>query len=186
MLVWRGVAVAVLAGGLTVGYFYYDRSRLLSTVTTANYRAGLHVAGPIAYAETPPVGGPHNLVWQNCAIYDWPIHSEHAVHSLEHGAVWITYRPDLPADQVEILKGLAADDYMLLSPYPGLPRAVVASSWNHQLLLDRADEPALRAFIGRYKNNPSTTPEFGASCAGATSLPATADSLNSVAGAMGR
>jgi hypothetical protein len=99
------------------------------------------------------------------------------VHSLEHGAVWITYRPDLPPDQVQTLKSTAADDFMLLSPYPGLPSPVVASAWNHQIRLDGAADSRLQPFIDQYKNNPAITPEFGAPCAGGTSATAAADTL---------
>jgi hypothetical protein len=116
-------------------------------------------------------------VWQTCGIYDNPIHNEHAVHSLEHGAVWITYRPGLPADQIQRLKTLASDDFMLLSPYPGLPAPIVATAWNNQLQLERADDPRLPRFISRFKNNPSTTPEFGAACFGGTMVGAEANSL---------
>src|SRR5215217_3837704 len=54
-----------------------------------------HVQGPIEYPQVPPVGGPHNPIWVNCGVYEQPVPSEMAVHSLEHGAVWITYRLDL-------------------------------------------------------------------------------------------
>jgi hypothetical protein len=174
-------AVVLLTGGAIVRSVIRDRD-LTASVTTSTYPAGIHRSGQITYAETPPVGGAHHVVWQNCGIYDAPIHEEHGVHALEHGAVWITYRPGLPADQVEQLRTLARDDYMLLSPFPGLPSPVVLSAWNHQLRLDRVDDPKLRAFISRYKNNPSTTPEFGASCAGGTSAPATAATLGATVG----
>ena len=59
-----------------------------------------HVAGPVTYAVTPPIGGPHNAIWMNAGVYTAPVPTERAVHNLEHGAVWITYRPDLPAAQV--------------------------------------------------------------------------------------
>src|SRR5215208_5439695 len=52
-----------------------------------------HVRGRINYPQNPPVGGPHNPVWQKCGFYSKPVRNEHAVHSMEHGAVWITYRP---------------------------------------------------------------------------------------------
>lgn len=185
-MVWRAGGVILLVIAIAVSYSFYNKKHLLRAVTSTSYPAGMHVAGPIAYKESPPMGGPHNVVWQNCNIYDAPIHNEHAVHSLEHGAVWITYRQDLPADQVQHLQALASDDFMLLSPYPGLGHAVVASAWNHQLTFDRADDPALPAFIAEYKNNPATTPEFGAACAGGTGAPATADSLNGRSGAMTR
>jgi hypothetical protein len=173
----RAVGILLIALVAAVAYSQYTARQLLRDVKTASYPAGLHMAGSIVYAENPPVGGQHNVVWQNCGIYDAPIHSEHAVHSMEHGAVWITYQPSLPADQVQKLKELAADDFMLLSPYPGLPRPIVASAWNRQLAFDRADEAALPAFIARFKNNPETTPEFGAACGGGTRALATANSL---------
>jgi hypothetical protein len=61
---------------------------------------------------------------------------------------------------------------MLLSPYPGLGAPVVASAWNHQIQLTGADDPRLGRFIARFKNSPSTTPEFGAVCTGGTSVSA--------------
>ena len=176
MLLWGGVVIAVL-GAAAFAYRYFQQAQLLNEVTTATYPAGQHVAGKITWKENPPVGGAHNVAWQNCGIYNVPIHSEHAVHSMEHGAVWITYRPDLPADQVRILETAAAEEFMLLSPYPGLPSPVVASAWNHQIRLDGAGDPRLRAFIEKYRNNPQTTPEFGASCFGAIRTTATTDTL---------
>jgi hypothetical protein len=185
-LIWRGAIAGLVVIAIAMSYSFYRKSRLLGAVTTTNYPFARHVSGAITYTETPPMGGPHNVVWQTCGIYDAPIHNEHGVHSLEHGAIWITYRPGLPADQLERLKTLAADDYMLLSPYPDLPHAIVASAWNHQLTFERADDPALTTFIAEFKNNPDTTPEFGASCLGGTKAPATADTLTNAAGAMQR
>jgi hypothetical protein len=178
-LLWRGAGV-LLVLAVAGGFYrsYTQRQLLTQAVTTATYSAGLHMAGKINYLESPPIGGQHNVVWQNCGIYDAPIHSEHAVHSLEHGAVWITYRPELPPDQVQRLKAVASDDFVLLSPYPGLTAPVVASAWNHQIRLDDAGDSRLQAFIARYKNNPETTPEFGAPCSGGTSGSAAADTLN--------
>jgi hypothetical protein len=75
---------------------------------------------------------------------------------------------------------------MLLSPYPRLAAPVVASAWNHQIRLDGAGDPKLQAFVNEYKNNPQTTPEFGAPCAGGISAPATADTLSSAPRAMPR
>ena len=176
-LLWWGAGLVLVVIAAAVSYSVYTKRQLLQEVKRANYPAGLHLAGPIGYIESPPIGGQHNVVWQNCGVYNVPIHNEHAVHSLEHGAVWITYRPDLAPDQVQMLRALASDDFLLLSPYPGLSHPVIASAWNHQLTFERADDPGLPAFIAEYKNNPQTTPEFGASCGGGTSAVATMDSL---------
>jgi hypothetical protein len=139
---------------------------------------GEHVWTAVKYKENPPVGGQHNNYWQQCDIYDKPIHNEHAVHSLEHGAVWITYRPDLPKAQIDKIKSIAGStgdaNYMLVSPYPNLPAPIVASSWGHQLTFQNADDPKLPKFITKYQNGPDT-PELGATCGGEYAITATAD-----------
>jgi hypothetical protein len=125
-----------------------------------------HVVGPVAYPQTPPVGGDHAAIWMSCGVYPAPVKTEEAVHSLEHGAVWVTYRPDLPADQVSVLAGVVSKyPYGLLSPFVGLDSPLVASAWGLQLKLPSASDPRLEEFVAKYQNGPQT-PERGASCAG--------------------
>ena len=123
-----------------------------------------HVTNKVDYAQNPPVGGEHAEVGQICGFYSAPIGDENAVHSLEHGAVWITHDPDLPADQVATLREAAdKESYLLVSPRTGLAAPVVASAWGVQLPLDSADDARLPVFISAYVNGPQT-PEPGASC----------------------
>jgi hypothetical protein len=91
-------------------------------------KGGQHAWGPIKYPQSPPVGGTHNYNWQNCMgdVYDAPIASEHAVHSMEHGAVWIAYNPDKlsKADVETLAKKVRGKEYMLMSPYQGLDKPI--------------------------------------------------------------
>jgi hypothetical protein len=130
-----------------------------------------HVAGAVQYPQNPPVGGDHAPQWQNCGFYSSPVPKETAVHSMEHGAVWITYRPDLPPDQVNRIRQIAAaQSYILASPYPDLPAPIVVSAWGRQLSLDSTDDPRLEQFITAFKQGP-TTPERGAPCGGGVGTP---------------
>jgi hypothetical protein len=130
-----------------------------------------HSEAAQSYAQSPPVGGAHSATWQNCGIYDQPVRNENAVHTLEHGAVWITYRPDLPAAEVEQLRTLArGQSYVLMSPYPGLQTPVAASAWGLQLTLESVSDPKLADFVRTYQQG-SQTPEPGAPCTGGTGLP---------------
>jgi hypothetical protein len=77
-----------------------------------------HQPGPLTYPQAPPIGGAHNSVWLNCGVYDQPVPNEFAVHSFEHGAVWITFQPTISRDQVEQLRTLArGKNSVLLSPW---------------------------------------------------------------------
>jgi hypothetical protein len=131
-------------------------------VETFEVESGAHTTESVDYPQDPPAGGPHDPSWQKCAVYDAPVRAENAVHAQEHGAVWITYQPDLPESDRENLAALAEDEpYLLISPYPGLEDRVVASAWGAQLRLDDVSDPRLQAFIDRYAGN---GPERGATC----------------------
>ncbi len=128
---------------------------------------GEHKEGRLSYAQTPPTGGVHNPAWQNCGVYDRALYDEYAVHSLEHGAVWISYKTDLAGDQVAQLKQLAEGrTHTLVSPHETQQSPVVITAWNKQLAVDDASDPRIKTFLTKYEQG-GDAPEIGASCSGA-------------------
>lgn len=131
-----------------------------------------HVTTRVTYDQTPPAGGPHwpaesggVLGWLRCGVYTEPVPNEFAVHSQEHGAVWLTYLPDEdPAGLVELAKG---NDYVIVSPYPGQPAPYMASTWGAQLSAETSTDPGLSAFVRTYAGG-GQGGEKGADCVGGT------------------
>lgn len=148
----------------------HDPSLKIDGVKTATYAKAIHVgtAQRVAYDIWPPMGGPHDAIWATCTgtIYDKPVRTENMVHTMEHGAVWITYNPDkLGADGVATLKSLVAGQpYMVMSPFPGQDHKISLQAWGHQLRLDSPDDKRIKEFISALRLNPYTVPEIGASC----------------------
>lgn len=169
LLIRAGSAVIVIALLAAIGFGIWNRTQTSAMEKAVATYGGdntnrNHVEGAVQYEVIPPVGGDHNQYWQNCGYYDKPIYNWHGVHSLEHGTVWITYQPNLPQDQIDTLKDIAKESYILVSPYPGIDAPVIASSWDHQIKLNGANDPRLKQFIKEYRLNPKYTPELGALC----------------------
>jgi hypothetical protein len=178
ILTAAAIAVVVATAIAMVVWYATSKGRA-SAIAGVQSFSGLsrtHVQGHVSYPQTPPVGGNHNPVPLNCGIYTTPVPNENAVHSLEHGAVWITYQPSLPAATVTTLQNLVRGEpqgtaaYTLLTPYPGLPAPVVASAWGKQLRLTSPSDPRLGKFITTYAQGPQT-PEPGALCANGVGTP---------------
>ncbi|KIH97565.1 hypothetical protein LP52_18445 [Streptomonospora alba] len=129
-----------------------------------------HTEDPVSYDVYPPPGGEHHPVWQNCGVYSRELVPEHVVHSLEHGAVWISYREDLPGGQAEELERLYEQgDYLIVSPaHPRQQEDIVAVAWGKRLVVeDLGDDQSLIDFLNTYVQGPQT-PEPGAPCTGGT------------------
>ncbi|MFC7327835.1 DUF3105 domain-containing protein [Marinactinospora rubrisoli] len=164
--------VLVLGGVAFAGYMEYQR-RTVEGLQEFEGLTNTHVEEDVDYEQSPPVGGDHHAAWQNCGVYTEPLRDVHAVHSLEHGAVWITYRPDLPEEQVEQLNELyTPGSYVVVSPYEGdMPSPIVASAWGRQVALDTPADERLGKFLRLYEQHPGV-PEPGARCDGAVGMTA--------------
>jgi len=128
-----------------------------------------HKEGPLSYPYAPPIGGDHNGVPQSCQVYTAAIANEHAVHSLEHGAAWVTYNPDkASAGDVKTLKGLVeGNPDRLLSPYPGLKKAISLQAWGEQVFVDKASDKRVKEFLDLFTKGPQTL-ERTSTCVGTT------------------
>ncbi|MFC3491268.1 DUF3105 domain-containing protein [Glycomyces rhizosphaerae] len=121
------------------------------------------------YEITPPAGGDHLSQWQTCtgSVYDAPIMDGNAVHSLEHGAVWLTYDPALvDGDGIEKLASkVEGRDFSLMSPYPEMGVAVSVQAWGVQYQTNKLNDPKIDEFMDFYIQNADNAAEPGAQCA---------------------
>ncbi len=92
------------------------------------------------------------------------------MHSLEQGSL-NRLPPDLPEEQVDELRALAAQPFTLVTPVDGLPTDVVASAWGTRIELDGVDDPRLLEFLEFFRQGPQT-PEPGAPCTSGVGTPA--------------
>ncbi len=163
------VGVIILAGLLYLGL--RPEPEIEGVVNHPRPSQGHQLDLEIPFGELPPVGGVHDPAWQNCGIYDAPVNTANAIHSLEHGALWVTYQPDLPADVIAAIEDrFRGQTYTLVSPYPMQRSPIVLTTWGVQLELDDIGDSRVAPFVERYRLGPNT-PERGASCTNAVGEP---------------
>lgn len=173
-----GALVVIVVAGLVVLALSRERSEDVDIVGLQTYSdlSNTHTEGPVEYEHTPPAGGLHSSTLLNCGIYSEPIPNENVVHSLEHGAVWITYDPTLSDSDVaelrDFVEGLRqrVREYIVVSPYEGLPSPVAASAWERQVFLDGVDDERLRQFVDQFVRG-TQSPEPGGPCTGGIGTP---------------
>ena len=129
------LALAAVAAGVT-GYLVTRpnpaaAAGCTAVRTTPDYRGGqdrVHIGtrgGPAkapplsSYPTTPPASGPHAPTTLPAGVYDTPPPIEMAIHSLEHGAVIIWYRPTVPPSRLRAITAFVDrdPDHLILAPY---------------------------------------------------------------------
>lgn len=180
---WGTVVGSTLLGATLIGILVYAAlnqgggisdvltdpdSKIKGVVVAADLDkiARKHVPGTVKYEQNPPNGGEHNATPQTCAVYTEPIAPEHAVHSLEHGAVWVTYNSTVSKADIEALTGkVEGERYRMLSPDPDQKDPIDLSAWGRRLSVDSADDKRVDQFLSAYSGG-KQSPEPGASCTG--------------------
>jgi hypothetical protein len=150
--------IAALVLGALVWFFFFRTqppTEIAGTEVMSFSTSGVNVhrTGSLEYETTPPVSGPHAPQPAACGTYAEPIPDEEQVHTLEHGAVGIQYRPDLDPDQIGVIEELVSgyDTHVFSAPYPGMEPNVVVSSWGQKIELDSARTGAMRAYVEAFR-----------------------------------
>ncbi len=130
-----------------------------------------------AYNSDPPSSGWHysnSFAPAQWGAYTQELPDEVFLHNEEHGGVVVTYKPDLPADQIKKLQNLFTPPYSDSSFKPSkaivTPRSkdthpIELASWTYTLNLDSYDQATLEKF---YLQHVSKSPE---AAAGPTNTP---------------
>lgn len=121
----------------------------------------------LPYSSNPPASGPHyNKPGEGpleCKFFDSEVKDEGAIHNLEHGAIWITYKNN-DAELKKNLRKIVDDNSKVIISYrPANDSALVVASWGRLLKLDSFDQKKIDQFIKLYKNG-SDAPEPLAGC----------------------
>jgi Protein of unknown function (DUF3105) len=170
--VFRWLLLIVLIGGIgLIVWRLFAQANEFVGLEQAKDLERRHVKGKVYYPSEPPMGGNHIVVWQNCGIYKLPVVTENAVHSLEHGAVWITYRQDLSkTEQQHLEKLVLGKPYVLLTPYTKQPTAISLIAWEHRLRLKSVDDDVINRFIKKFAGS-LEVPEPAGPCIGGLGKP---------------
>lgn len=104
------------------------------------------------YNSNPPTSGPHAgpAPW-GFSVEE--IADENAIHNLEHGGIWITYK-NLDEESIASLEKIAQRNSrsVILSPRENNDTNIAVASWGRLMKLDAVDEERINEFIKKNKN----------------------------------
>ncbi len=165
------IVVAIISVGF--GVLTFNQSRPLPQATptlsllgeTVPMGPATHVTAASALEITPgqpPAGGPHFAAPLRAGIATAPVEDGNAIHSLEHGMIWISYRADLiAAPDLDTLRAVAQahPNDVLLTPRPQNAGPASVVSWGRRLALA---SPIARQTVEDFiKTNLNNSPEPG-------------------------
>lgn len=106
------------------------------------------------YNSNPPTSGPHYEQPAPWGVYDKELPDEQLIHNLEHGGIWISYKPGLDEEAINQLKDIT-DDYsvkLIMTPRPQNDSSVAVAAWQRLLKLDSFDKDQIKSFIKAFIN----------------------------------
>lgn len=132
-----------------------DHSRFYESQGRAHIESG---ADHPTYNSNPPSSGWHYAIPAQTGFHDTSIPDEAAIHSLEHGDIWIAYHPQISDAAKNALKDLAGR-YIVISPRETNDADIALVAWTRVDSFDLAGEDLstdekkrIDDFIRRYDN----------------------------------
>lgn len=114
-----------------------------------------HVAAgtTVDYQTNPPTSGSHLAQAEGWGIFSREIDDMAAVHSMEHGGIWISYK-DIPEEEIKKLEEIGRQNSQstVVSPRSANDNNIVVASWGRMMKLESADKALIQKYIDTYKN----------------------------------
>ena len=109
------------------------------------------------YNSNPPTSGAHLSSAANWGISRGPVPDVQAIHNLEHGGIWISYK-NLDEESLQKLRDFANKHYesVLLSPREANDSKIAIAAWGYLEQINTLDMEVLENF---YKANKNKSPE---------------------------
>lgn len=165
LLIISGIAVLVL--GLGIVLFIQDAKNSKFVVKEDNSKTAAvgqefsnqgqtHINNGAAhdpYNSNPPTSGSHYTQPANWGVYQTPLMDEQALHNLEHGGIWISYK-NIDDDTKGKLETIAKANggSIIMSPRETNDSKIALASWTRLEKLDAYDEGKVLEFIKANKN----------------------------------
>lgn len=107
----------------------------------------------VSYKTNPPTSGDHLAEAKTWGMYDKEIDDKAAVHGLEHGGIWISYK-DINDDEIQTLReiGNSNSQSVIVSPRLENENKIVVASWGKMMKLETVDKALIQKYIDTYKN----------------------------------
>lgn len=152
LLIGGGIICLILLLG---SYWFVSRQdaksnrSLMGVNVPVTGRNHLPVGTKIDYNSNPPAAGPHYDEPAHAGLYDKAPADGHLVHSLEHGAVILWYKPELPKADIATLKSIfdQTRGKTIMAPRQNMDTPVALTSWGRVLKLKTIDEKAIKDFF---------------------------------------
>lgn len=166
------VFMAVILGGAIIGGVLYSNRRNASLPGTYYASVGaehipLRGEPKTPYASNPPSSGSHYSYAAKWGVYDYEVHDQIFLHNLEHGGVWIAYKPEVASSTVNVLKGVIdsfGGSKWVMAPRSANDADIAVVAWTRVLKFDvnggELREEQIKEIEGFYKAFKNKGPEY--------------------------
>ena len=166
IMLWGLVFLAV-AGIIGTFFIFGSKGRTsepdLSKAIPDEGRTHVSEGTTVEYNSNPPTSGNHWPVPLSDGVYSAEKPDEAIIHSLEHGRVWVSYKPSIPEQTKKTLEDLLKKyNGTVLTPRSANDMDIALTAWNRldtfNLESDGTfNEQRIIDFINRWRNK---GPEF--------------------------
>lgn len=117
---------------------------------------------PIVWNHNPPASGPHYFFWARYQRHSAEVPVGYWLHNVEHGAVVLLYRPEVPSEQIAALASVydalpndpnCGHRLALMTADSTLPTPIAAVAANFVLSSQCVDADALDAFVAAHRGH---------------------------------